>query len=165
MHESSVSEVGYEIDFNVYSPNKQIIQSQKGKTTADLVIQPIMEGEHSICFTHSGSPTLKIIDLDVSLTKPAPKPGNPQDSKELKQVSPTQNLEDVSARLNEDLSKLHQTLRYVKSREKKNLETVISIKNLIKYFSWSQCIGAAVLGFLQVYILKTFFSTSAKTRV
>ena len=131
----------------------------------DFKVQPLMAGRHSICFKHNGSPTEKVMDIDVSLSKPlnpvAPngKPG------ELIPVSPTAEVERVNRRLKEDLTALYHSLKNMKDREKGNHFTVKSISSVMKWFSIFQVISVIGIGYGHVYVLKTFFTNNAKTRV
>jgi hypothetical protein len=126
-----------------------------------------MGGEHTLCFTHHGSPSEKTIDLDVTLSKSTKPPANsaspgsatPQTS------SPTAELERINQRVSEDLRALHHSLLGIKDREKGNSYTVKSIRGLIKWFSILQCITVVAMGFAHVYVLKTFFSNNARARV
>lgn len=152
------------MDYVVSGPTGQVLHTQQQVSHADATITPVSIGEHSICFTHHGTPTEKIIDLDTSLTKPEAAPGQ-TGATELKTESPTAELERISSRVKVDLTELYETLRSLKSREKSNYYTVTSVKALIKWFSIFQCVTVILLGVAHVYILKTFFSTSAKTRV
>lgn len=129
----------------------------------DFKIQPMMPGEHSICFMHNGSPSEKVVDIDVSLTKTEAQKAATSQS-ELA-PSPTADIERVNARVSEDLKNLLHSLLNVKDKEKANHSTVKSILGMIKYFSIFQCLTVVSLGFAHVYVLKTFFSSNAKTRV
>ena len=128
------------------------------------MVVPVMSGEHTLCFTHSGSPSEKTIDIDITLTKPANTPGKPN-SNELQTSSPTAELERINQRVSEDLRALHHSLLNIKDREKGNQYTVSSVKNMIKWFSILQCLTVVALGFAHVYVLKTFFSNNTRAKV
>ena len=162
MHENSASEVGHSVDIVVTGPHGQQIQSLQKQVHGDLTIHAAAVGEHAVCLTHNGTPTDKVVDLDVSLTRPEGTPGKPG---ELQAVSPTAEIEKTSARLKTDLTDLYHTLRYTKSREKRNFETVTSIKAFILKFSFFQSMVVVLSGLVQIYVLKTFFSNTGKARV
>lgn len=141
--------------------------AEQGLNYKDFKVQPVMAGRHSICFKHNGSPTEKILDIDVSLLKSEASiaASSGQGSTELTGASPTAEVERVNRRVKEDLSNLYHSLLSMKDREKGNHGTVKSILSVIKWFSIFQSFTVIALGFAHVYVLKTFFSNNAKTRV
>lgn len=164
VHETKASENGHAVDYVVYGPNNQQLQAQKGSTHNDFMVVPTMSGEHSLCFSHSGSPSEKTLDVDVTLTKPVDASGK-ANLNELELSSPTAELERINQRVTEDLRALYHSLLNIKDREKGNQYTVLSIKGLIKWFSILQCLTVILLGFAHVYILKTFFSSNTRAKV
>lgn len=141
--------------------------AEQGVNYKDFKVQPLMAGRHSICFKHNGNPTEKVLDIDVSLIKPE-NTGNAAKQTDLTGTaasSPTAEIERVNRRVKEDLSSLFHSLLSQKDREKANHMTVKSILKVIKYFSIFQSLTVVVLGFAHIYVLKTFFSNNAKTRV
>lgn len=138
--------------------------AEPGVNYKDFKIQPVMAGRHSICFKHNGSPTEKVLDIDVSLTKPLDSHGNGKPG-ELIPVSPTAEVERVNRKVKEDLTSLFHSLKNMKDREKGNQFTVKSILKLMKWFSLFQVVSVVGIGYAHVYVLKTFFTNNAKTRV
>lgn len=150
--------------------------AEQGVALKDFKVQPLMAGRHSICFKHHGSPSEKVLDIDVSLMKTeasraiaaAGGSSSSQGSNELtggKTAPVTAEIERVNRNVKEDLSSLYHSLLSLKDREKGNQYTVKSILSLVKWFSIFQSLIVIVLGFTHVYVLKTFFSNNAKTRV
>ena len=137
--------------------------SEQGVNYKDFKVQPMMVGRHSICFKHNGSPTEKVLDIDVTLLKT--ENSRASDKTDLTGSSPTAEIERVNRRVKEDLSSLFHSLLSQKDREKANHMTVKSILKVVKYFSIFQSLTVVVLGFAHIYVLKTFFSNNAKTRV
>lgn len=137
--------------------------AEQGINYKDFKVQPQMAGRHSICFKHHGSPTEKVLDIDVTLLKT--EASIAAKSSELTGASPTAEVERVNRRVKEDLSSLYHSLLSMKDREKGNHGTVKSILKVIKWFSIFQSFTVIALGFTHVYVLKTFFSNNAKTRV
>lgn len=130
----------------------------------DFKIPSVMTGRHSLCFKHNGSPTEKVLDIDVSITKPIENGPNGKPG-ELVPVSPTAEVEKVNRRVKEDLTSLFHALKNMKDREKGNHNTVKSIMSVMKWFSIFQAFSVIGLGYAHVYVLKTFFTNNAKTRV
>ena len=139
--------------------------AEQGVNFKDFKIQPVMAGRHSICFKHNGTPTEKVLDIDVSLIKPETSSGNAKQSDLTGNASPTAEIERVNRRVKEDLSSLYHSLLSQKDREKANYLTVKSILKVIKYFSIFQSLTVVGLGFAHIYVLKTFFTNNARTRV
>jgi hypothetical protein len=148
----------------VAGPNGQQLMSEQGVNFKDFKVQPLLAGRHSICFKHNGTPTEKVLDIDVSLIKPE-NSVNTQKTDLTGTASPTAEIERVNRRVKEDLSSLYHSLLSQKDREKANHMTVKSILKVIKYFSIFQSLTVVVLGFAHIYVLKTFFTNNAKTRV
>lgn len=141
--------------------------AEPGVNYKDFKVQPVMAGRHSICFKHNGSPTEKVLDIDVSLTKPLNSGAIGSNGKpgELIPVSPTAEVERVNRRVKEDLSTLFHSLKNMKDREKGNQFTVKSIMKLMKWFSVLQVLSFVGISYAHIYVLKTFFTNNAKTRV
>lgn len=144
--------------------------AEQGVSYKDFKVQPLMAGRHSICFKHHGSPTEKVLDIDVSLIKTEAARANSAASSNSNDLtgstaSVTAEIERVNRRVKEDLSALYHSLLTMKDREKGNQNTVKSILGLIKWFSIFQSLTVVAIGFTHVYVLKTFFSNNAKTRV
>lgn len=80
-------------------------------------------------------------------------------------VAGTEKLESTVGKLFKDLSDLVHSLRYIRNREKRNIETVESVENRIFYFSLFETVLIVGMSILQVTILRTFFSSNRKARV
>lgn len=96
------------------------------------------------------------INLDVDITLP-PTP-HIEGNKE------TEKLELTVGKLQHELSDLVHQMRYIKNRERRNLETVDSIEGWIFYVSLFEVLLIMGMSLLQVVILRTFFS-GGKQRV
>jgi hypothetical protein len=153
------------IEYSVTGPNGQILMSEVAVNYKDFKIQPNMAGEHAICFKHHGGASEKVIDIDVNLIKSEASKAAVAQKGELATSTPTAEIERVNRRVKEDLHSLYHSLLNIKDREKANHSTVKSILKVIKWFSILQALTVVALGFAHVYVLKTFFSNNAKTRV
>lgn len=76
----------------------------------------------------------------------------------------TEKLELTVSKLQHELSDLVHQMRYIKNRERRNLETVDSIEGWIFYVSLFEVLLIMGMSLLQVVILRTFFS-GGKQRV
>lgn len=142
------------MDSVVTGPLGQQLHNQQRQTHAEINLKPSQAGEYALCLTHSGSPTDKNIDLDITLPTP------PMEVKE-----ETGKLQNTVPKLQRELSDLVHTLRYIKNRERRNLETVESVENWIFYISIFEVLLIIGMSILQVTVLRMFFSGSSKQRV
>lgn len=142
------------------------------KSHAEFSVKAIEVGDHAICFTHGSSPTEKNLDIDVSLTNPDGTPYSvvkaDEEGKVLTQATAdaaTQALEGSVTKLNKDLAEISHTLKYLKVREKRNMDTVDSIDRTIFYFSFFETALFVGMSLCQVAILRHFFGRSSRPRV
>jgi hypothetical protein len=88
--------------------------------------------------------------------------GTPQELKENEAIKP---LQQSLTHLKEELDSMSRTLRYIKARENRNLQTVLGTELRIFYFSIFDVLLIIGMAVLQVYILRTFFTVKGKIRV
>ncbi|PJF19693.1 Erp2,4 [Paramicrosporidium saccamoebae] len=115
------------VDASVTGPSGQPLHSQSRQTHAEVNIKPPQAGEYALCLTHHGSPSDKNVDVDVTLPTMPPQANQEKDD--------TAKLEATVHKLQRELSDLVHTLRYVKNRERRNLETVESVEGWVFYIS------------------------------
>lgn len=149
------SDVVY-VDAEVQGPDGKQLYKQIKQTHAEINIKPPQHGDYSLCLTHHGMASDKNIDLDITL--PTPPATSSLTSEAVK-------LENTVSKLQRELSDLVHTLRYVKNRERRNLETTESIENWIFYISTLEVVLIVGMSLLQVTVLRTFFTGSGKHRV
>lgn len=113
-----------------------------------------MSGEYSLCLTHHGHPSEKDLDVDITL------PALPADSNDANQSTSKESakLQTTVTKLQHELGDLVHLLRYIKNRERRNLETVVSIETWIFYVSVFEVLLIVGMQLLQVVVLRTFFS-------
>jgi hypothetical protein len=142
------------IDASVTGPSGQPLHSQVRQTHAEVNIKPPQAGEYSLCLTHHGSPSDKDVDVDITLPTLPPQANQEKDE--------TAKLENTVHKLQRELSDLVHTLRYVKNRERRNLETVESVEGWIFYISIFEVLLIIGMSLLQVTVLRMFFSGNRK---
>lgn len=137
-------------------------------------------GDHAICFTHAIAYTDKTIDLDVNRTKLETHPdilakksnankSVGEDGQSAGVDDPAtalaKQLEIKAGQVQADLIEMVHSLKHLRNREERNLDTVKSINKSI--FTYGMLVSTIVVGMsiLQVVILKTFFSASGQVRV
>lgn len=139
------------VDAIVADPSGKTILSHRKQTHEEMTIKPTVPGAYSLCIEHHGRATEK--DLDVDITLPIiPGDANQSASKE------SRKLENTVVKLQHELGDLVHLLRYVKNRERRNLETVDSIESWVFYVSFFEVLLVVGMQLLQVVILRTFFS-------
>ena len=151
-------------NYKVIAPTGQELQQAQHITHSEVNVKPTMGGEYALCLSHSGSPTDKNIDVDVSLPIPPPTVDEETGlSKE--ELTDSHKLEETVQRLKRELGDLVHTMRKIKGREKRHMETVGSISSLIFYFSLFEVVLIFGMSFMQITVLRMFFGTgSSKSR-
>jgi len=156
----------------VTGPRGQQLHNIPSQHQAEISIKPLDIGEHAICFTHGSSPTDKVIDLDVTLTHADGSPfilaRTDATGNVLTQATAdaaTQALESTVSKLNRDLAEISHTLKFLKNREKRNMDTVDSIDKVIFYFSFFETLLILGMSLCQVAILRHFFGRTSRPRV
>lgn len=142
------------MDATVTGPSGQQLKSQQYQTHSEINVQPKEHGDYALCITQSEHP--KAINVDVDITMPSIP--HADGGKE------TEKLELTVNKLQHELSDLVHQMRYIKNRERRNLETVDSIEGWIFYVSLFEVLLIMGMSLLQVVILRTFFS-GGKQRV
>lgn len=150
----------------VQGPKGQQLHSIQSQSHTEISLKPIEIGDHSICFTHSSSPTDKTIDIDVTMTN---QDGTPFLGQKAQVTSSpdkaAQELENTVSRLNKDLSEINHTMKYLKNREKRNMETIDNIDKVIWYYSILETALIFGMSLCQIGILRHFFGRSGRPRV
>ena len=146
------------VDAEVTDQNGRELYKQMKQTHAEVNIKPSIAGEYALCISHHGNPTEKNLDIDVTL--PHAPSATPSEHKEQ-----SAKLENTITKLQRELSDLVHTLKYIKNRERRNLETVESIDNWIAGISVFELLLIVGMSILQVVVLRTFFSNKAYQRV
>ncbi len=144
----------------VAGPSGAVLKTEDRKAHAEINIDVEQHGQHSICIKHVGSPTDKNVDLDI--TVPDAVAITPPISAQNQEAA--EKLIKTITKLQGELGDLVHTMRYIKSRERRNLETVESIESWIFYLSVLEVVLIIAMSLFQVTILQMFFSVPAKSR-
>lgn len=159
----------------VYNPSGQLIQEHPPKSVLEVKVTPSVPGRYAFCLQHApgSAPVRKVFDVDVSEHTPESNVpggyvvGEGNDAKagnsEADQLA--QKLERVNVKLKTDLQDMSHTFRYLKNREKRNMETVQEATSRIWWFSVIECLLVVGMAVLQVTILKQLFGTGSRPRV
>lgn len=152
----------------VYGPQQNILNTLRHQSHNEIKVRPTEAGEHTICFSHSSKYDLKVLDLDFTLQKLEGHPDLKKDEVSGPQDPTTQlakKLETTGESLQRDLTDLLHTLRHLRNREKRNLETVLSISSRIFGFSLIEMLLIVGMSALQVVVMRSLFTSTGKMRV
>jgi emp24/gp25L/p24 family/GOLD len=152
----------------IYGPRNNILNTVRHQSQNEIKVKPMETGEHKICFSHASSYKLQTINIDFTLNKLE---GHPDLKKE--DVSGPQDpaaqlakkLEKTGEHLQRDLTDLLHTLRHLRNREKRNLETVLSISSRIFGFCLLEMALVVGMSVLQVVVMQSLFTSTGKMRV
>ncbi|ODQ65720.1 hypothetical protein NADFUDRAFT_82701 [Nadsonia fulvescens var. elongata DSM 6958] len=145
----------YMIHSRVRSPGGKIMVDNKFKQ-ADYVFQPETTGEYEFCFDNSLSTwDDKLIDFEISVENDlrAELPGSSKDIE-------TKTIEKHLESLDNKVGLVTTSMRYLKTREFRSMNTVRSTENRIFYFSLIEMILMISISALQVIIVQLFFKGS-----
>ena len=151
----------------VYGPRQNILNTLRRQASNEIKVLPTETGEYSVCFSHS-SYSLKVLDLDFAKKKLEGHPdlktnevSGPQDPA----AQLAKSLEKTGENLQRDLTDLLHTLRHLRNRERRNLETVLSISSRIFGFSLFEMALIVGMSALQVVVMRGLFTSTGKMRV
>lgn len=150
-------------NYKLIAPTGQELQQAQHVTHSEVNVKPTMAGEYALCLAHSGSPSDKNVDVDISLPIPAAVLDESGLTKD--EIDDSHRLEDTIQRLKRELGDLVHTMRKLKGRERGHMDTVRSIANIIFYFSLFEVALIFGMSFMQITVLRMFFGTSSKPRM
>ncbi|CED83800.1 er to golgi transport-related protein [Phaffia rhodozyma] len=148
----------FEIDFVVHDPDDKILLEGLAETQGDYILTANTVGEYSFCFENEASLTHKVIDFDI-MVESEPRLALP--GKQTAISDHTSSLEESIYKLNGLLSSVVRTQKYFHTRNNRNESTVRSTQSRIFWYSVIEAVAMCLMSFMQVYILKTFFSRTA----
>ena len=151
------SQDGKLLDFHLTGVRGEIIQSVPSKATSELTVDAREPGEYAACFYHKDA-TRKIINVDFT-------EGRSPQEKAAAAKSPTRDLEESNEKLSKNLEDLLQSFRYLKNRERRNMETVEETHGRILFMSILEILLILGMSLLQVVVMRTLFSPSRRPRV
>jgi hypothetical protein len=145
------------VDAIVTGPTGTVAHNQKKQSHAEINVKPSVAGEYSLCLSHHGNPSDKNIDVDINM--PFPPPQNSQ----IKMDEETSKLTSTIVKLQGELRDLVHTLRYIKNREHRHLDTIHTISSWVFWVSIFEILLVFGMSGLQITILRTFFSGNSSS--
>ncbi|KAL2753861.1 hypothetical protein ACRALDRAFT_1049417 [Sodiomyces alcalophilus JCM 7366] len=150
----------FDVDYTVTGPHGKVILDGEKDRQGDFVFTGIEQGEYEFCFNNEMSTFAeKYVDFEITVEsdKRAELPSKQGTSPEQTTV-----LEESVFKLSSRLSTISRGQKYFRTRENRNFATVRSTEYRIINFSMIQCILIALMGGLQVFVVRFFFQGARK---
>ncbi|CAG8435573.1 3696_t:CDS:2 [Ambispora gerdemannii] len=153
----------FDIDYTVTDPRDKLVINGDRERQGDFVFTANFVGEYSFCFANDMSTFAeKIVDFEITIEN-EPRAELPPS----KGVTPeqTSNMEESLIRLSGSLSTIARSQKYFRTRENRNFSTVKSTENRIFWFALLESTLIVGMAALQVFVVRTFFSTTKRGNV
>ncbi|ROT40815.1 ERP3 protein [Sodiomyces alkalinus F11] len=150
----------FDVDYIVTGPGGKVILDGEKERQGDYVFTAQQQGEYEFCFNNEMSTFAeKFVDFEIAVEneKRAELP-----SKQGSTPEQTSVLEESVFKLSSRLSTISRGQKYFRTRENRNFATVRSTEARIINFSMIQCILIALMGALQVFVVRFFFQGARK---
>jgi hypothetical protein len=145
------------LDFHLTDPRGATSLSAPRKSSNESSLVALVPGIYTACFYKEGMDRI-ILDVDLSKERS-------EEEKKRAAQRPTQHLEEVNEKLANNVESLMQGFRYLKNRERRNMETVQETHTRIVIMSIFEVFLISGMSILQVTIISLLFSPSRKPRV
>lgn len=150
----------FDVDYSVKGPGGKVIMDGEKDRQGDFVFTAGEQGDYEFCFNNEMSTFAdKFVDFEIAVEneKRAELPSKQGSSPEQTSV-----LEESVFKLSSKLSTISRGQKYFRTRENRNFATVRSTESRIINFSMIQCVMIALMGGLQVFIVRFFFQGARK---
>ncbi|KAG9306895.1 hypothetical protein G9A89_002564 [Geosiphon pyriformis] len=153
----------FDIDYVVTDPRGHVVISGDRERQGDFVFTANYVGEYSFCFANDMSTFAeKLVDFEITIeNEPRAELPNSKGATPEK----TSNMEESLFRLSGSLSTIARTQKYFRTRENRNFSTVKSTENRIFWFALLESGLIVGMAALQVFVVRTFFSTTKRGHV
>ncbi|KAI9490884.1 emp24/gp25L/p24 family/GOLD-domain-containing protein [Zychaea mexicana] len=150
----------FDIDFVVQDPRERIVVDGQKARQGDYVFTANHVGEYSFCFANDMSTFAeKLVDFEITLEHEVrPNYQKTSSSAASQAPEPLSNMEESLFRLSGSLTSVARTQKYFRTRENRNSSTVISTESRIFWFALLESAAIIVMAFLQVFVVRNFFS-------
>ncbi|KAH9959352.1 emp24/gp25L/p24 family/GOLD-domain-containing protein [Russula dissimulans] len=168
----------FDIDYEIKDPNDKVILDGQRERYGDFVLTANTVGEYSFCFENDMSTlTDKLVDFDI-MVESEPRREAPAKAGQLQEQ--TDELQESIYRLNSLLMNIKRTQKYFHTRENRGFSIVRSTQNRLFWYAVFETLAViamavyvlhpSTLAFrsfrssyrLQVYVLQTFFTKTAR---
>lgn len=124
----------------------------------DYVFTANYQGEYAFCFSNDMSTFAeKLVDFEITLEHEV----RPTYQREGSSAEPPETLsamEESIFRLSGSLTNVARTQKYFRTRENRNLSTVLSTESRIFWFALLESAAIIVMAGLQVFVVRNFFN-------
>lgn len=146
------------LDVTVTGPNGVDVHTQSRQKHAEVNVRPNAGGSYKMCVSHprdKGEPNVfdKIVDVDITLP---PVPDAASSGAVLDEA--TRKLNSTLSKLQRELGDVVHTLRFIKSRERGNLDKLGAISSWVFWVSAAEVVLILGMSAAQIAILRTFFA-------
>ncbi|WVR08080.1 hypothetical protein IAU60_005126 [Kwoniella sp. DSM 27419] len=149
----------FEIDYIVMDPDDRVILEGVAEKQGDFIFTANKVGEYSFCFENEAYTSDKLLDFDI-MVESEPRRVLPAQQAPLKEH--TSSLEESTYKISGLLNSITRTQKYFHTRHHRNYSTVLSTQSRIFWFTVLECVIIVAMSFVQIWILKTFFSRSGR---
>jgi hypothetical protein len=169
----------FDVDFEIIDPESKITFSGITERQGDYVFASKLQGEYSFCFSNTMSTfTEKVIDFDITVehdvhpigyikSELVKAVGKTVEAKQegIKKTPMQDLLSMTSNQLVNSVAAISRQQRVLRTKEHRNTSIIGSTESRIVWFALLESLLVAALSVAQVYMIRTFFAKSGRTRV
>ncbi|KAJ3275575.1 hypothetical protein HDV01_007578 [Terramyces sp. JEL0728] len=167
----------FDVDYELTDPKGKLILLGQAERQGDYVLTVSLLGEYAMCFSNAMSTFAeKLIDFDLTMEHEVSNSvfkseieesvGNINSKKKEDEVPESiKKLREELNGLSRTMSTLVRTQRQIRSSEHRNFSMVKDAGGRMFWFAVLESLSMVGMAAAQVYIIQTFFSKSARTRV
>ena len=152
-------------------PNEKLLLQLEKERQGDYVFTANDVGEYSFCFSNDMSTFAeKVVDFEISIENEkrpsqAQNVGKDNGNNGANPQAQAEAMDESLFRLTGELSRVDRMQKYQKTRESRNFATVISTESRIFWFSVTELGMIVAMSALQVFVVRTFFSSAKRSYV
>ncbi|OLL21787.1 putative membrane protein [Neolecta irregularis DAH-3] len=150
----------FDIDYEVSGPDHEMILQGTKERQGDYVFTAKKPGEYTFCFSNDMSTfAQKLVDFEITVENEprAELPAKPASTSEQPSL-----VEESIFKISGHLSHISRNQKYFRTRENRNFSTVRSTESRVFTFSLLESCLMVASSVLQVFIVRTFFSTRTR---
>ncbi|KAG0276741.1 hypothetical protein BGZ95_007110 [Linnemannia exigua] len=156
----------FDIDVDVRDPKQKQLLSLEKERQGDYVFTGNEVGEYSFCFSNDMSTFAeKAVDFEISVEHEKRAAQVDQNEKGTGPQAQAASMDESVFRLSGELNQIDRMQKYFKTRENRNFATVISTESRIFWFSLTESAMIVMMSAMQVFVVRTFFSSGKRSYV
>ena len=151
---------------DVRDPNQKQLLALEKERQGDYVFTGNVVGEYSFCFSNDMSTFAeKAVDFEISVEHEKRAAQVEQNEKGSGPQAQAAAMDESLFRLGGELNQIDRMQKYFKTRENRNYGTVISTESRIFWFSLTESAMIVIMSAMQVFVVRTFFSSGKRSYV